>query len=99
MGMHPRRPGRPKWASVAGALVAVAMIGAPHLVGQQVPPPQEPQQPTPVFRAKVDVVRVDVSVTGRGDAPVVDLQATDFEVEEDGVPQVIQTAQFVRLDG
>ena len=54
-----------------------------------------PQQPT--FRAAVKLVRVDVSVTGKDDEPVENLQAADFEVEEDGVRQQVSTLQFVRL--
>jgi VWFA-related protein len=63
--------------------------------------PQQPQesQPTPTFRARVSLVRVDVSVIGRGDSVVADLQPGDFEIEEDGIPQKIETLQFVRLDG
>lgn len=59
---------------------------------------QEPAQ-QPIFRAKVELVRVDVSVTGRGDKAVEDLQASEFEIEEDGVPQTVETAQFIRLSG
>lgn len=60
----------------------------------QEPPPQQP-----IFRAKVELVRVDVSVLGRDDRPVDDLQATDFAIEEDGLPQNVETAQFIRLNG
>jgi VWFA-related protein len=60
---------------------------------------QDLQQPTPVFRTGVNIVRVDVSVTGRRDQPLADLQASDFEVIEDGVLQTVDTIQFVRLDG
>jgi VWFA-related protein len=60
---------------------------------------QDPPQPGPTFRTKVDLVRVDVSVTGREDAAVADLKPSDFEVEEDGVPVTVETLQFVRLDG
>src|SRR2546423_1673302 len=60
---------------------------------------QDGQQPSPIFKAKINVVRVDVSVTGRHDEPVADLQPSDFEVVEDGVLQVVETLQFVRLDG
>ncbi len=58
---------------------------------------QEPQ--TPIFKAKVELVRVDVSVTGRDDKAIEDLKAEEFEVEEDGLPQTVETAQFIRLDG
>jgi hypothetical protein len=54
-----------KVLSRALALMLV-LITTPAAAGQD----QQPVQPTPVFRAKVDLVRVDVSVTGRGRAPV-----------------------------
>jgi VWFA-related protein len=60
---------------------------------------QEPQQPGPIFRTKIDLVRVDVSVAGRDGETVADLQPSDFEVEEDGMPVAVETLQFVRLDG
>ena len=60
---------------------------------------QDPQQPGPIFRTKIDLVRVDVSVAGRDGEAVADLQPSDFEVEEDGVPVKVETLQFVRLDG
>jgi VWFA-related protein len=60
-------------------------------------PPPQPEQP--IFRTGVDLVRVDVSVTGRNDEPVADLQASDFIVTEDDLPQAVETVQFVRLDG
>ena len=69
---------------------------------QQQPPPQPPQQQQaqpPTFRAGVKVVRVDVSVIGSGDKPIADLKAADFEVQEDGVLQKVDTVQFVRLNG
>ena len=45
-----------------------------------------PLQGTPVFRAEVGLVRVEVLVT-RGGTPVRGLAAADFELREDGVPQ------------
>jgi VWFA-related protein len=74
--------------------------------GQQTQqPPTQPQagqpaqQQPPTFRAGVNLVRVDVTVLGKGDRPVADLKAEDFEILEDGAPQKIQTMQFLRLDG
>ncbi len=91
--------GRHLLAAVA-ALAVAAALAAPSLRGagrQQ--PPQGQQQPPPTFRAGVRLVRVDVSVFSKNDQPVSDLTAADFEVSEDGVPQKVETAQFVRLDG
>ncbi len=59
--------------------------------------PQQPAQPT--FRAGTDLVRVDVTVTERGDEAVTDLKAEDFEITEDGVPQAVETLKFVQVDG
>jgi VWFA-related protein len=99
--------------SVRSALV-VALIGALFVLGvraqqppqgqppQQQPPAQpqaQPPQQQPTFRAGVKLVRVDVTVIGNGDKGVPDLTAGDFEITEDGVPQKVQTVQFVRLDG
>jgi VWFA-related protein len=93
------------------AIVAACVLAGGAIAAQQPPtvvstspaqvpvqPPQDPQQPVPIFRAGTDVVRVDVTVTA-GDKPIVDLQAADFEVKEDDVVQTVSTAQFVRIDG
>lgn len=78
------RPGVLPAALVVAGLAAAAV----HAQDQQ-----------PVFRAGVDLVRVDVSVFDAQGRPVEDLQPADFHVEEDGVPQTVETVQFVRLDG
>lgn len=69
---------------------------------QQQPPPQQrppqPQQP-PTFRTGAELVRVDVTVLDRSGRPVSNLEAGDFVVFEDGVPQQIQTFQLVQFDG
>jgi Ca-activated chloride channel family protein len=53
------------------------------------PAGQEPQQPT--FRARVDMVPVDVAVY-RGGRPVGGLSKADFELFDNGVRQVIERA-------
>jgi VWFA-related protein len=58
---------------------------------------QQPAQP--IFRAGTDLVRVDVTVTQRGDEPVSDLKIEDFEVTEDDVPQAVETLKFIKVDG
>lgn len=60
---------------------------------------QTQDQPPAPFRASVNVVRVDVSVFDRKDNPVDNLTAADFDLREDGVPQRVDTAQFLRLTG
>lgn len=79
--------------------VLVAALAASGSPGAQEPPQTEAAQQTPTFRARVDVVRVDVTVMARDGTAIRDLQPTDFAIEEDGVPQKVETLQFVRLDG
>ena len=113
MGYRPVKPAAlARLAAAAFSVIAaVAVLRAgqaappvaqqPPPSGQQAPPggQQKPAEQVPVFRAGVKVVRVDVTVTGKGDQPVADLKADDFEVAEDGVPQKVDQLQFVRLDG
>jgi VWFA-related protein len=58
---------------------------------------QPPQPPT--FRTEANLVRVDVTVVDRDGEPVTELTADDFAVEEDGVPQSVQSFKFVTADG
>src|SRR5690349_18776173 len=57
-------------------------------------PPQDQTRPT--FRTEANFVRVDVYPLLKG-KPVVDLNAADFEVFEDGKPQKIETFEFVQV--
>jgi VWFA-related protein len=60
--------------------------------------PQDPQRP-PTFRTGAELVRVDVTVIDSKGHPVTTLNADDFTVEEDGVPQRIQSFKFVEHTG
>lgn len=64
--------------------------------GQQpAPTPSTPDtQPSPIFRTEANFVRVDAFVT-EGGRPVLGLEAKDFEIREDGVPQNIETFEHV----
>lgn len=83
--------------TVRSAVVLAGLVAVGALVSAQQPAEPPPQQP--IFRAGTDLVRVDVTVTARDDQPVTDLQLADFEVTEDGVPQVVETMQLARVDG
>src|SRR5689334_8829555 len=61
--------------------------------------PQAPQPQVPIFKAGTDLVRVDVTVTQRGDEPVSDLKIEDFELFEDDQPQTVETLKFIQVDG
>jgi VWFA-related protein len=58
---------------------------------------QPAQQPPPVFRIGVDVVRLDVSVLDLQRRPVLGLAAEDFTILVDGVPQPIAAFEPVVL--
>ena len=97
---------------MAAALVALsawpdAAAQAPPPAGSP-PPPQAPAPPAPapnaevqppMFRSGVKLVLVDVSVTGNDDEPLADLSPGDFELTEDGMPQRVEQATLVRIDG
>lgn len=91
MGSFAARLRRLVVVSVACAAAGVGIAAATQ--------EQTPQQPAPIFRTGVNLVRVDVSVTGRDGVAIADLQPADFEIEEDGVRQTAETVQFLRLDG
>ena len=62
--------------------------------GRQLEPPP---QPTPLFRAVANVVRVDTLVTERG-KPIGKLTADDFELFDDGVKQQVTAASIEDVD-
>jgi VWFA-related protein len=64
--------------------LALAVAGCAAAAAVSVPRAQDP-----VFRASVETVTVDVSVT-RGGAPVPDLTARHFRIRDNGVPQVVE---------
>ena len=87
-------------AGLAMVVVAALMLG-PGLAGNQAPaqeprPPQEARPQMPRFRGGANLVRVDVYPTIDG-MPVRDLTAADFEVLEDGVPQKVESFEFVQI--
>ncbi len=59
---------------------------------------QDPQRP-PTFRTGAELVRVDVTVIDHKGLPVANLTVDDFIVEEDGVPQKIQSFKFLEHTG
>jgi len=64
-------------------------------------PAQDPDAPPPqpTFRTDINFVRVDAIVTDKQGRPVADLTPEDFEVQEDGKPQSIETFKLIRVDG
>lgn len=63
---------------------AMGRIGPVAIGAQQQPPPERQQ---PAFRAGVDLVSLNVTVTDNASHYVTDLEQADFQVFEDGVKQ------------
>ncbi|MBA2302113.1 MAG: VWA domain-containing protein [Acidobacteria bacterium] len=83
--------------SIRVALVSAAVTAISAALAAQTPAPQKTADPQrPVFRTEANFVRVDIFPT-RGGVPVADLSGADFELLEDGVPQKIETVEFVRV--
>src|SRR5688572_26142216 len=74
-------------------LAAAAVVGAITFVGAGAQ--QDPQRP--IFRTGTSLVRVD-AYPSRDGKIIEGLTAEDFEVLEDGVPQKIESFQFVRYE-
>ena len=70
--------------SVRWILVLAAVVATVEIARAQ---PPQPTQPQPPFRAAVDLVSLNVTVTEGAGKYVTDLTANDFNVFEDGVKQ------------
>jgi VWFA-related protein len=69
--------------AVGGAQPLDRARGVPEVVEGQQPPP------APVFRSRVDAIEIEMRAVDRDGNPVVDLEAADVEVLEDGRRQEI----------
>lgn len=77
-----------KYFAFLAVMVGAAAIAVPS-AGQQAD--------TPTFRSGVQLVEVDVIVTDGEGKPVRDLALEDFEIVEDGRPQLVRTFSSVDL--
>jgi VWFA-related protein len=64
----------------------VLLCSIPFLYSQTAP---APAISTPTFKAKVQAVVVDLTVTDGNGSPIMGLKKDDFEISEDGEPQVV----------
>src|SRR5215471_3439468 len=78
-------------------LLAVAITSCPFRLvnGQE----QSPQQSDDVLRVRTNEVRLDIVVKDKKGHAVKDLTQGDFEVQEDGISQKIQSFRFVSREG
>ncbi len=73
---------------------AIAVLAAMVIAA---PPASARDQPTPLFRTRADIVRVDVLATQQG-RPIEDLKSEDFELFDNGVAQQAQLASIDDLE-
>jgi len=78
-------------ASVFGLMALTVVVGTAQ---QQAPPAQQPRPApsmNPLFRTTTNAISVDVVVRTASGQFIPDLKLGEFVVQEDGVPQTIQT--------
>src|ERR1041384_1763463 len=73
-------------ADMTGRLLFAVLVAAGFAGG--FPDPQPPGPPPLTFRAEANLVEVDAFVSDATGKPVTDLQARDFQLLEDGKPQM-----------
>lgn len=86
---------RTRTSAVACLLLLAATVAA----GRGAQAPQDPPEPLPpVFRVDSDFIRVDMYATLDGEF-VTDLRPDEVQIFEDGVPQQVQTFEYVHIPG
>src|SRR5579871_6172663 len=68
----------------------IVVVGCVTAASARTPQQPQPQRP-PIFRANIDVVRVDVLAVDNG-KPIAGLTPADFEVRDNGVLQTVDLA-------
>ena len=88
---------RPTTAFAVLAVSGSLFAQPPGIRTSRALPGGPPAQETPTFRVQVDAIEIDAVVTDALGAPVTDLTAGDFELLEDGRPQVISSFSVVNI--
>jgi VWFA-related protein len=79
------------------SLLAVLVIAAATSVAADAQDPSaKPQAPSPIFRAGVELVSVDVTALDSNGRQVTDLTAGDFQIEIDGDKRQVATVEYIR---
>ena len=83
--------------ALSALVIAAALAAAPR--ASQAPTPAQPdrQMPPVTFRVEVNYVEVDATVVDKKGDFVDNLQASDFQVFEDGKPQAVTNFGLVRI--
>ena len=97
VGLFEVGTGRPLAAQQSGDVQGTE--AQPAGTPQETPNPPDDAAQQPIFRADINFVRVDVTVSDDNGEPVTDLTQADFEVFEDGDLQTIEQFRLIRVDG
>src|SRR3954471_18481986 len=96
-----RRNYRQALTSCLAVALALQALSAqvPGIAPPPPPPPRSNQSRPgrPTFSMTMSQVVVNVSITDRSGKPVEHLTKDDFEIYEDGKPQIIRACEFQRL--
>jgi len=83
--------------AVLAATFAIGAASFVHVPGSSAPADSDGRgQNQPTFRARTDLVSVDVAVRDRG-RPVTGLGANDFEIDDNDVPQTVLDISYEKL--
>ena len=88
--------------TLVAACLAIAALDArapqvPATPPQPQAPAPKPTDQTPVFRTGIEVLPLDVTVLDRDGQQVKDLASGEFQVEVDGKPRKVVTAEYIKL--
>src|SRR3954462_12094126 len=88
-----------RFTSIAllGACLCLTSVSAQQQTQSAAPQAPPPGQPAVTFKAEVDYVDVDATVTDRQGNFVTGLTKNDFELLEDGKPQKVEMFSYVDL--
>lgn len=81
------RPAVPVAVCIAAGVVLSAQLGQ-----------SLPDRQLPIFRADSHFVRVDAYPTDKDGSIIQNLKAEDFEIEEDGKPQRIESSEYIAFE-
>jgi len=78
-------------------ILAVGFAGALTGAAQQAPSEPQGGQPPLTFRVEANFVEVDAFVSDASGKPITDLRAGDFQLLEDGKPQMVSAFAYVNI--
>ena len=82
---------------LSAVILAVSFAGALTGAAQQAPSDAQAGQPPLTFRVEANFVEVDAFVSDASGKPITDLRPGDFQLLEDGKPQMVSAFAYVNI--